>query len=420
MAVNNRKGRFATEGIRFCRNNPDGTMPTPKRFLGFANTVDLSGVLSAGSAPLTIKIDSNPAETKTVSFASVINPAKVTVQEAVAALNAAGFSDTEFLIDEKTGRIKGSYGMGKPAVISCNFRIQMQTNSPSVIPANDYSIVYEGETYICRLAAPLPINTSSDAEMVFYAAVNGVKELPPYDYAMDVATVSPSIQNLAGQGLFQWASIFANNTVQGKDPIKADVVQATGRLAAALDFGNCIKHGGNGLEVISFFDNETISIGLAKTIKDSEEIDIESAKGTVTRMIIGAIVQGISPVVTLKQKDYYFLELIQGGKLDREKGTYDPPTSSETDHPTFHAEMFSALYSAGSSKLSDVSGYEKILFRSMMGLEGDVPADAKAWAQYAYNLKATECTDEFGNLLSAWQEQSMTLEEFDALKVKEV
>ncbi|MCL2294106.1 MAG: hypothetical protein FWC36_04485 [Spirochaetes bacterium] len=170
-------------------------------------------------------------------------------------------------------------------------------------------------------------------------------------------------------------------------------------------------------------NDETISIGLTKDIKDKEEIDIEGAKGTITRMIIGATLQGLSPVVTLKEKDYFLLELIQGGCLDRDAGTYDPPLSSESNHPSFYAEIYSPIYSSGSNKLLNVAGYEKILLRSMIGMEGDVPIEAKAWAQYAFNLTATEYTDKTVDpevIYPAYQEATLTLEQFDALRLKAI
>ena len=312
----NHKTRFATEGARFQRNNPDGTIPTPQRFVGFSGTADLSRALTAKKGSLTIKIDAGAPVTKEVDFTAAADLARVTVAQAVTALAAAfpaaAAPNAAFTQDPSTGRLKGS----------------------------------------C--------------------------------------------------------------TGNGK------IIQVLGPLAAALDFGRGIKHGGNGLEVIHFFNDETISVGLPKDIKDKEEIDLESAKGTVTRMIIGPAIQGMSPVVTLKEKDYFFLELVQGGRLDRQAGAYDPPLSDESEPPTFWGEMFSPVYSRGSNKLSDVSGYERIFWRSMIGMEGDVPVDAKDWAKYAYNLTAPEYTDHEGARFPAWQEQTLTLEAFDALRVKQV
>jgi hypothetical protein len=314
VAIINRKERFATEGVRFMRHNSDGTIAAPHRFIGFANTADLSKVLYGGEAPLTIKINAEPAITKKVDFSGVADKARVTVLEAVDALNDAKFDDIVFSVDEITGRLKGA-------------------------------VAKEG----------------------------GPK-------ARDIQIVSP--------------------------------------LAAALDFGQGIRHGGNGLEWISFFDDETISIGLPKNIKDKEEIDQEGAKGTITRMIIGAMLLGLSPVITLKEKDYYLLELIQGGLLDREEGTYNPPLSGESEHPSFCAEVFSAIYPRGSSKLSDMSGYERLFLRNMTGIESDVPVDAKAWATYAFNTTATEYSDESNQRFPAWEEQTLSKEKFDSLNLK--
>ena len=305
----NRKERFATEGVRFQRHNGDGTIPSPQRFLGFANTADVSQVVVNDEADLFIKIDAQPVMIISGDFSEVADLSQMTVDEAVLAFS--GSDGVVFSKDPVTGRLKGSASSGK-------------------------------------------------------------------------------------------------------------IIQCVGPLAAAMDFGQSVRHGGNGLEVISFFDDETISIGLPKDVKDKEEIDIESAKGSITRMIIGAMLQGMSPVVTTKVKDYFLLELVQGGRLDRKTGTYDPPLSHESEHPTFWGEIFSAVYSIGSNKLSDVAGYERLLLRSMIGMEGDVPIEAKSWASYAMNLAATEYTDENGNSFPAWQEQAMRLEEFDALQVKKI
>jgi hypothetical protein len=313
MGVINRKERFATEGIRFQRLNADRTIPTPQRFLGFTDTVDISGALdSSFLGDITIKIDHGVKETKTVDFTDVADKTAVPVATAVTKLNLAGFTGITWSQDAKTGRLMGA------------------------------------------------------------AAGNG------------------------------------------------KIIQVYGKLAGALDFGQCAYHGGYGLQIISFFDDETISIGLAKNIKEKEEIDIEGAKGTLTRMVIGSMLQGVSPVITLRQKDYELLELIQGGWLNREAGTYDPPLSNDSEHPSFWGEIFSPVYSTGSNKMSDVAGYERILLRSMLGTEGDVPIEAKAWTQYAFNLEATEYFDETGAKFASYQEQTLTPEEFEALRVKEL
>ena len=70
MAYVNQKARFATEGFRVKRSNPDGTVPTATRFVGFANTANLSAVLddTLFTAVLKIKIDNGVEESKTVDL----------------------------------------------------------------------------------------------------------------------------------------------------------------------------------------------------------------------------------------------------------------------------------------------------------------------------------------------------------------
>jgi len=109
MAVINGMGRWATEGIRFQRHNGDGTIPTPSRFLGFANYADLSKVeTTAGTAPISIRIDGGPVMTENVDLALIDDIAHATVDEAVEALNGAGFSGVTFSKDPATTRLKGS------------------------------------------------------------------------------------------------------------------------------------------------------------------------------------------------------------------------------------------------------------------------------------------------------------------------
>jgi len=408
-SVINRKERFATEGIRFQRHNGDGTIATPQRFLGFANKTDLSNVLKDKKAQLTIKIDGAPSVTKNVTF-DIDDLSNVTVQEAAEALNKAKFPNIEFGIDAKTERLKGCYANGTKAEIIIG--LTNETEESITIPANIYTMTINENDFICIVESDIELNEAESESLTFIANIIGeLTELPLVHAEVNLASITPNVnEDLTAE--FEAVTNGTGTNLNGK------IVQVLGRLAAALDFGNCLKHGGNGLEVISFFDDDTISIGLPKNIKDKEEIDIEGAKGTITRMIIGAMIQGISPVFTTKVKDYYLLELIQGGKLDRETGIYNPPLSHESEHPTFWGEMFSPIYSKGSSKASDVAGYERLLLRTMMGMEGDVPAEAKAWAQYAYNLVATEYTDENDKKYPAWEEQTITASQFDGLNVK--
>jgi hypothetical protein len=407
MAVINRKERFATEGIRFMRLNPDGTMPRPSRFVGFANVVDLSAVLTNRSGQLSIKIDNGDMITKAVTFPVGVNLNAVTVQQAITALNAANFPDITFMADPFTGRLMGTNSASVIIGVILTF-INNSANAVT-IPAGTYQLDVSGNPFSTTLSSAVALSPAASTSFTFSTTAGGV--LVSQIIIPNFGTITPALPN--GIGI---QSSIPNVVLTSTEKN----VQITGALAGAMDFGQGISHGGIGLEWISFFNDQTISIGLPKDVKDREEIDVEGAKGTLTRIIIPAMLQGLSPVVTLKEKDYHLLELIQGGKLDREAGTYDPPLSHDAESPTFFAEIYSPLYSSGSNKMADVAGYEKLLLRSMIGIEGDVPIEAKAWATYAFNLTATEYVDENGIHQSAWQEQSLSREQFDALKLKQI
>ena len=411
--VINKKARFATEGFRVQRHNADGTIARPQRFIGFANTADLSNVLTDGRAPLTIKVDAEPAMGRSVDFSGVANQSRVTVGEAVAALNAADFTDIKFSVDEKTGRLKGAVSNGSPASIT----LELTSTEAHNINEGAYSLIINGHYFSTEITSPIAVLADAPIALVFTASTVGMQaDLPAPGQSANLTTMNPSLPGLSTD----WSGEFVN-VVQGSCPaFSAKTIQVVSPLAAALDFGQGIKHAGNGLEWLSYFDDETVSIGLPKDINDKEEIDIEGAKGTITRMIIGARILGKSPVFTMKEKDYPLVELIQGGKLDRENGTYNPPQSGETEHPSFCAEIFSAIFNKGTNKYSDMSGYERIFLRTMTGVEGDIPIEAKSWAQYAYNCTATEYTDETGVKFAAWEEQTLTVEQFDALRVKNI
>jgi len=313
MAYVNKKARFATEGFRVKRSNPDGTVPTATRFVGFANTADLSAVLDETlfTADLTIKIDNGTAQTETVDLSDAVDKTAVTVDEAVIALTAANFTGITWSKEAGTGRLKGTHATGTEIAV-------------------------------------------------------------------------------------------------------------TGPLAAALDFGQGIAHGGNGLEFIKGFDDRTMSIGMTKNKKDKEEIDQEGAKGGITRMLISAKLLGQTLAIAMKDKDYELLELIQGGTFNRTTGRYTPPPSTRLVSPLFFIDVFSPIYGEGENKMENMSGYEQIRFLSCTGMEGDVPVEAKAWANYAYDVEAREYTDKDGNKEPAWWEQSMTVATFEGMHVETV
>lgn len=196
-------------------------------------------------------------------------------------------------------------------------------------------------------------------------------------------------------------------------------VQIYGDLAPLLDFGQGIDHGGQGLVFVKAFD-DLISIGLPKNIKAREEIELEAGDGTLTTMIIEAILKGLNPAIVMTDKNYDMLELIQGGTYDRTAGTYEPPTSAITSHPSFWLDVYSRLYSQGTKKREDLAGYERAVIRNCSGIESDIAHEAKTWANYGFAVTAAEYEDENGTVSAAYVESTPTAAQFATLDPENV
>ena len=107
---------FSLTRTVYQRNNPDASLVTPTRALGFDNTIDVSAL--GASQDVIIKLDSGTAETKSVSLAAVVVDTAATVAELVTAFTTAAFTDMTFTADGDTGRFKAAYsGAGSPIYI---------------------------------------------------------------------------------------------------------------------------------------------------------------------------------------------------------------------------------------------------------------------------------------------------------------
>jgi hypothetical protein len=105
-----RKARFAASGYVIRNTNGDGTSASPQRLLGARENLNLNVSRSgmsildgSGKAYLLVRRDSTD-ELKMVDFSGALNLSAVTPSEVVIALNAAGFTDMEAIIDNATGR----------------------------------------------------------------------------------------------------------------------------------------------------------------------------------------------------------------------------------------------------------------------------------------------------------------------------
>jgi hypothetical protein len=96
---------FALELLRFKRCNPDGTVATAQRTLGFVGNINITDILdSQRRGSITIKVDSQERETRAIDFSDA-NSDNLTPSAAAAALNEAAFTGVEFSVDGATGRL---------------------------------------------------------------------------------------------------------------------------------------------------------------------------------------------------------------------------------------------------------------------------------------------------------------------------
>jgi hypothetical protein len=201
-------------------------------------------------------------------------------------------------------------------------------------------------------------------------------------------------------------------------------VQLYGTLASYLGFGEKVGYtpslNGAGLRIVKGFDS-TKSIGLPKSIKDKEEIENETADGSITSVIINAIVKGLTPVITSAYNDYDLKQIVMGGEYDRDANSYSPPTIDEqATGYSFYVEVFSPAYNSGSNLKANYGGVEYILIRKCSGSEGDVSKDSKTWTDFTYNLDAVEYVDVSGTKYPAWSEKILTVSEFESLDILNV
>ena len=122
-------------------------------------------------------------------------------------------------------------------------------------------------------------------------------------------------------------------------------VQLYGTLISYLGFGTYSgdqnKLTGIGLKMVKAFDS-TKSITLPKNIKDKESIENETGDGTLTEVIVNAIVKGVTPVITCAKNDLELKQIIMDGVYDSTNNTYEPPPiEDQANKPSSYIEVFS-------------------------------------------------------------------------------
>lgn len=189
-------------------------------------------------------------------------------------------------------------------------------------------------------------------------------------------------------------------------------------LGAASGEDNILT--GIGLKIVKGFDT-TKTIALPKNVKDKEEVENESGDGSLTSVIVNAIVKGVTPAITCAKNDYELKQMIMDGIYDSSADTYEPPTiANQAVQPTFNIEIFTPAYDEGSNLKTNIAGWEQLLLRNVTGVEGDITKEVKTFGDLIFNLDAAEYTDESSVKFAAYTEEMLTLAEYATLDVDNV
>jgi hypothetical protein len=424
------KARFALEGFRVKRCNPDSTMATPSRTVGFVGTVDISAVLDAANeAGLGIKIGAAPWQQKAIDFSTAdVRTTSYTIATLFGALLAMVTTSTP------TETALTAMEAGTPSQFDIG-QIDKELLDAVLIKGIDTST-----TAILDLIAVLTIIRANTFDDTFRTELDAMITAPTDFTAstltLTLATSSESVDPkvvTVGQAIGILATAAYSGILVGMDSytrrlklisISGDELQIKGAIAGAFDFGQGVKFGGYGVYYKKYFNDEAISCALPNDTVEKEEIDLEGAKGTITRLVIPAKRLGASPAIVAKFKDDELLQIIQGGTWTEgtttAPGIYEPPASDLGGSPIFSLDVFAPLYADGSSLMSQVIGMDRRLFYACSGTEGDVPMEAKSWAQFAYNCTATEYIDETGKKYPSDIRYEYDASQFDALNVYDI
>lgn len=307
--------------------------------------------------------------------------------------------------------------LNKKQIFSLEGFRAMRLNADGTLPVPSRLIGFAGTVDLTAIGtdeiASMTIKVDGGAEDTNDVDFSGAADLS----AVTVAEAVAALTSASFTGM-TWSADAITGRLKGVSAT-GTYVQIYGDLAPLLDFGQGIVHGGQGLKFIKAFD-DTISIGLPKNIKDREEIELESGDGTLSTMIIEAIIKGINPAIVMTDDNYDMKELIQGGVYDRTANTYDPPTTAVTSKPLFWLDVYAPLYSQGTKNRDNKDGYKRVILRNCSGVEADVSHETKAWANFGYNVTAAEYTDENGVKYAAYQEQTPTVAQFATLNPENV
>jgi hypothetical protein len=426
MAIQTKnKARFAMEGFRVRRCNPDGTEVRADRMVGFSDTVDITDVIDAAKkAKVKIKAGAGAWQEKEITFDTINveafteSLATLDIGQYVASPSGAGKTYADQLEDMEEAAATDFDEDGINAALMGITPVS-KSGSDYTFDIEDVLEVLAFHTTNSTFKTQLAAMISNAATIFSSSTVVVTSESVPEAIDPEKLSVAQAVAIFSSAG-FTGIDVGVDTYGQRlKLSTTLSDIQIKGKLASALDFGQGITYSGLGSYWLTYLNDESISCALPNNMKDKEEIDLEGAKGGITRMVLPAKRLGVSPAIVFKYKNDELTQLIQGGvwtpPTDTKPGIYDPPASDAGGSPMLTLDVFAPLYSDGASQMDQVIGMDRRLYHSVTGIEGDVPMEAKSWAQFAYNMTATEYTDEAGKKYPADRRYEYDLTQWQAM-----
>lgn len=192
-------------------------------------------------------------------------------------------------------------------------------------------------------------------------------------------------------------------------------LELTGVVALALGIG-----GGDGVyramgtAFVDVFD-DCGAISFDPDITDSENIEQESSRGDIDRMVIAPKLNGLTFTLAINTDKTAIKAMLVGGNWEydeaTEYGVYTPPARAMKKQPVCSLEAYVAMYGRGDSQRADMKGYKCTKVNTCTGKQGSIPAEVKSWSSDSFDCTCGQYTDESGNISAGYLEETITISE---------
>ena len=189
-----------------------------------------------------------------------------------------------------------------------------------------------------------------------------------------------------------------------------DDVQVYGSMAELIEIGQ-----GFGTQYI--YSDTIVNLDTSPMRKDSEDKTVTNANGFDETIKTEGYYKSEDGTIVDTATDWYMKSFFEGTKV-ADDGSISSAVSS-TVRPFFTVEAFYGKYKKGESYESDYVGVRYEKYYKCKGLTGDKSRSADI-ANSNYTFNAQTYTDSDNTEHSAWTYKDLTVEEYEAMNVKEV